>query len=541
MRQKLRPPPIIVALYNTENGSFNAYDDAAAIREQAVDLSGNPAYAGEAVLLLGVVNVISGEAYDATSCFSKWLNEEHSVSKLHFSLSEDKEFGFLSIIHPVEKGFAPPEKKLFFNDLLKHPGLPEDMIPPISVALAIDLIKNGRLDEAAGMLNETKRTQTNYLMDGVLDVIERQKAGQEIPPALNFFIGKENAYFKDKFCSRPFTDFEITPSGDIYICCPMHLPKCTGNVHKSSYLELLNSSHAKRIRKSILDGTFKYCDPTKCETIIDAELWKKNEIDDPYFRSIIDAGTSEIDHVETLRLSYDSTCNLSCPSCRRGKIVVKGKTADFVERVTEDTVMPLLPKIKSLMMNGYGDIFTSRACRKILRSLNPQDHPDLKLDLLTNGVLFTREEWEKFPNIHGMVHRVRVSIDAVTESTYNILRRGGDFGKLRDNLKFLSELRRQGGIDLFDIAFVIQKENLDEMIAFAEWGIEMKCDYIHFEPLMDWGTYGYDGYLERAVHLPKNPHHGKYLEIIRHPIFKNDFIHMDKKIIGAERDIPDFT
>ncbi len=531
MFQEPHPPPIIVALYNTENGSIDAYDDAAAIREQAVNLSGDPAYAGEAVFLLGVVNAISGEAYDATSCFSKWLNEEHSASKLHFSLSEDKKLGFLSIIHPVEKGFTPPEKKLFFNDLLKHPGLPKDMIPPISVSLAIDLIKDGRLDEAAGMLNETKRIQTNHLMDGALDVIERRKAGLEIPLFLNFFMGKENTYFKDKFCPRPFTDFEITPAGDIYICCSRNLPKRTGNIHESNYLELLNSSHAKRIRRSILDGTFKYCDPTICPTILDAGLQKKNEIDDPYFRSIIDTGSSEIDHVENLRLGYDPTCNLSCPSCRRGKIVAKGETADFVERVTEDTVLPLLAKAKTLMMSGYGDIFTSRSCRKILQSLNRRDHPNLKLDLLTNGVLFTRDEWEKFPNIHGMVGRVRVSIDAVTESTYNILRRGGDFGKLRDNLEFLSELRQQGGIDLFDIAFVIQKGNLDEMIAFAEWGIEMKCDRIYLEILMNWQTYGYDGYLERAVHLPENPHHGKYLGIIRHPIFKNDFIFMDKKMI----------
>ncbi len=410
------------------------------------------------------------------------------------------------------------------------------MVPPISVSLAIDLIKNGRLDEAVGMLNETKRTQTNYLIDGALDVIERRKAGLEIPPSLNFFMGKENAYFKDKFCPRPFTDFEITPTGDIYTCCSRLLPKPTGNVHESGYLELLNSSHAKRIRRSILDGIFKYCDPTKCPTILDAGLRKNNEIDDPYFRSIIDAGTSEIDHVENLRLSYDPTCNLSCPSCRRGKIVAKGETADFVGRVTEDTVLPLLPKVKSLMMNGYGDIFTSMACRKILQSLNRRDHPDLKLDFLTNGVLFTREEWEKFPNIHGMVNQVRVSVDAATESTYNILRRGGDFEKLRDNLKFLSELRQQRGIDLFAIAFVIQKGNLDEMIAFAEWGIEMKCDHIYLEPLMDWGTYGYDGYLERAVHLPENPLYGKYLEIIRHPIFKKDFIYMNKKMIGA---VPD--
>jgi MoaA/NifB/PqqE/SkfB family radical SAM enzyme len=531
--RNLPAPSLTVVLYDTEKGSIDAYDDVVAIREQAVNLSGNPAYAGEAILLLGVVNAIIGEAYDAASCFSKWLNEERSVSKLHFSLSEDKDFSFLSLILPVEKGFTPPEKKLFFNDLLKHPGLPVDMVPPISVILAIDLIKDGRLDEAAEMLNASRRLQSSYLIDGALDVIERRKAGMELPLSLNFFIGKENAYFKDKFCSRPFTDFEITPNGDVYICCPMHLPKIVGNVHESSYSELLNSNQAKKIRRSILDGTFKYCDPTKCRIILGAGLQEKNEIDDLYLRSIIDAGTSEINHVENLRLSYDPTCNLSCPSCRRGKIVAKGKTADFVERVTEDTVLPLLAKARTLMMNGYGDIFTSRACRKILQSLNRLDHPNLKLDLLTNGVLFTREEWEKFPNIHGMVNQVRVSVDAVTETTYNILRRGGNFAKLRDNLKFLSELRRQRGINTFDVAFVIQKENLDEIIAFAEWGVEMKCDNIHFEVLMDWRTYGHDGYLERAVHLPENPHYGKYLEIIRHPIFKNDFIRMNKKMVSA--------
>ncbi len=65
-------------------------------------------------------------------------------------------------------------------------------------------------------------------------------------------------------------------------------------------------------------------------------------------------------------------------------------------------------------------------------------------------------------------------------------------------------------------------------IAFAEWGIEMKRGRIYFEPLMDRGTYGYDDYLERAVHLPGNPRHGEYPEIIRHPTFENGYVQVEK-------------
>ncbi len=366
-----------------------------------------------------------------------------------------------------------------------------------------------------------------YLIDSALEAINLRLNGKQVPAYLNFFIGEENTYFTNRFCPKPFTHFEITPSGDVYICCPAHLPKPVGNVKFMSHMEILNAPQARKIRESILDGSFKYCDPSKCIVIRTGGLVRKDRVGDENLKKYVDGGEDEIDLVHDLHLSFDPTCNLSCPSCRKKKIVARGTAAEFVERVTVEIVLPLLAGAKTVTMNGYGDVFTSRSCRRILEAVNREDYPELYMDILTNGVLFTRKEWAKYPNIHDMLRQVRVSIDAASEETYKVLRRGGDFSRLRRNLEFLLELRRQEVFPFFDIAFVYQKENLHEMVAFAEWGGEMNCDRVFFEPLLDWKTYDYDSYRERAVHLPENPLHGTFLEIIRDPVMKRDYIRLD--------------
>src|SRR5690349_32657 len=71
------------------------------------------------------------------------------------------------------------------------------------------------------------------------------------------------------FCSKPFSWFEVTrgataTEGEVYVCCPSWLPKTIGNLLPSSVAEVWNSEAAVDIRKSILDGSFKYCKEEHC-------------------------------------------------------------------------------------------------------------------------------------------------------------------------------------------------------------------------------------------------------------------------------------
>jgi radical SAM protein with 4Fe4S-binding SPASM domain len=82
------------------------------------------------------------------------------------------------------------------------------------------------------------------------------------------------------FCRKPFEHFEISPGGDVYLCCPGWLPKSIGNVNSEKWNEIWNSTAAQEIRESIHDGTFRHCNTHLCPLIASNALpptsWFRN-------------------------------------------------------------------------------------------------------------------------------------------------------------------------------------------------------------------------------------------------------------------------
>src|SRR5690606_29995681 len=69
------------------------------------------------------------------------------------------------------------------------------------------------------------------------------------------------------FCSKPFTWFEVsrgTEEGDVFLCCPSWLDTPVGNLTRQTVGDVWNGEVAQDIRRSILDGSFEYCDAVKC-------------------------------------------------------------------------------------------------------------------------------------------------------------------------------------------------------------------------------------------------------------------------------------
>jgi uncharacterized Fe-S cluster-containing radical SAM superfamily protein len=383
----------------------------------------------------------------------------------------------------------------------------ENSAPAESVigGLAQWLWQEGCRQEAQALVIDALGRVRAVFLNMVRRAMEVKLAKPDVPAFVDQLLGADANYFQDRFCALPFGDFEVSSNGDVHICCPNHLPRTIGNVFGGGTgEEIINSEAAKQVRRSIIEGKFTHCDWMKCPAIQGERLPQRARIADARLKAFIEKGDGEIDGPQDVRLSHDPTCNLWCPSCRKEKIVAKGEQFTRIMEITDRVVRPLLKTAKTVMMNGYGDIFSSRSCRRILESVNEDEHRDLRLIFITNGVLLTESEWAKFPNIHRNVGTIRVSIDAATKETYDKVRLGGDFERLRQNLEFIAGLRREGVIEKFMISFVVQRENFREMEAFHAWGMELGCDHIVFECLMDWNTFAPTEFRRNAVHLPDN-------------------------------------
>ena len=254
-----------------------------------------------------------------------------------------------------------------------------------------------------------------------------------------------------KFCSRPFDFLEAQDLGDgkVFVCCPTWLNVPVGKLSHQSVQEAFNSETNQEIRKSIFDGSFKYCNHKLCPMIQNESLPLINEVTNPHLKAIIEK-KQIIDLTPTeYNLCYDQSCNLSCPSCRATKIYITEGPAYERKNIIQQKIINEVfgePHARYCKVNitGSGDPFGSKIFRELLFSIDGSKYPNVHISLQTNGVMFTEKYWEKMKKIQKNTRSVIVSLDASTEATYNVVRRGGNWGALLNNLEFISNLKEQG-------------------------------------------------------------------------------------------------
>lgn len=323
------------------------------------------------------------------------------------------------------------------------------------------------------------------------------------------------------FCAKPFEWFEVSHverSGEIYMCCPSWLDKSIGNLHEQSVEEIWNSPRARDIRRSILDGTFEYCNASRCPYLqtTSGPVQPADSVTSERLRAAI---------ADDLRIlpwgpkkvicSYDQSCNLSCPSCRTAIIVESDRRAELLG-IQQKLQREALPAAEYLYITGSGDPFGSPTFRHWLRTMNTEQMPELDcIHLHTNGLLWDRRMWSSIPPAtRSLIKSAEVSIDAATPPTYAVNRRNGSFDRLLDNLDFISELRAQGPLEYLKISMVVQANNFREMPAFVRMGRRLDLDVVYFSQLVNWGTFTEREFRQRAIHLEGHAQHEELIAVL---------------------------
>lgn len=326
-----------------------------------------------------------------------------------------------------------------------------------------------------------------------------------------------NEDLAEHFCSRPFEDFQLVGGSNAYLCCPTWLPVPIGDYRREAPDAIWNSATAQEVRRSILDGDFRYCSKLHCALLVNRSLPKRDDVTDPLHRRIMAERLTTLPwRPRRVLLSHDRSCNLSCPSCRHELVAAKKAEVARLNHVFETTIAPLLRDATSVHVTGSGDAFGSAHFRYVLKRLNRAEFPQLRLMLQTNGVLFDRKAWDEL-ELEGLVHGALVSIDAACRTTYDVTRRGGSFDRLLENLAFIGELRRTGQIRHFRLDFVVQALNFREMPAAIELARAFGCDVMHFQMIRNWGTFSLSEYQQHFIGSPDHPAYAEFLQVLRHP------------------------
>ena len=389
--------------------------------------------------------------------------------------------------------------------------------------------KQNFADAIALLRKACDRNPADLHAERLLIECELQEAKQTGKPHPNFSDLKE--YLAQSFCNRPWEHFEVLHTGAVYTCCSGWMPVPIGDIHTDNPSSIWNSRMAQEVRQSILDGSFRFCSKIHCpdiaaralprakhsETLVHIQPANKKEYDTPKSENPI-VKKSE-NGPQKLVLSHDSSCNLACPTCRNDFIMVPRDEQLALEQMQNKLLAEVSKDVRVLFMDGAGDVFYSKPSRKMLKQITREQYPQLRFDLITNGLLFTRRAYEEF-DLKDRLNCLRISIDAATEETYKIVRRGGIFSKLLSNLEFIRQLRTKENQNFeLHLLFVVSAYNFREMPEFVRMSKRFDANRISFTAVRNLGHLTEPQFEKINIENPHHPDHLEFLEILKSPVF----------------------
>ncbi|MBU1124770.1 MAG: radical SAM protein, partial [Candidatus Omnitrophica bacterium] len=165
-------------------------------------------------------------------------------------------------------------------------------------------------------------------------------------------------------------------------------------------------------------------------------------------------------------------CNVQCIMC------TIWKTPWEASRQTMDEIVSLFPYMEDMVWEG-GEVFMMKGFEEVLEEASCHRH--LKQVIFTNGLVINERIIQKL--IRGRVDIV-FSIDAGTKETYEYIRKGGKFERLRNNLALVKEAKeKSGGRIETHFNAVIMRANYREIPQLIDFAKEFNFNAVTITPI----------------------------------------------------------
>jgi len=312
--------------------------------------------------------------------------------------------------------------------------------------------------------------------------------------------------YQGKYCLSPFVMIEVTLQGDVRMCgCNQWMPTTIGNLKENTLKELLSSELAQKIRQSIIDGSYVYCDADWCAVIANNGLNKIKSVP-PNIRELFN-NPSKFEMPHHISFNGDQTCNLSCPSCRRHIIKTplskQEEQRKLGETLSNNLFADATDKKIKIELGGAGEVFASPMLMDFVNSIDIDKFPNVEFDFGTNGLL-CEQNWHRFGNKVNNINKITVSIDASQADTYEKIRRGGKWPKLLQAMHFLQNKKHELGFKLHT-RMILQQQNYQEIEPFYYFCKEFDVDIVEYSKLQMWGSWSLEEYNFHHVFSPAHP------------------------------------
>ncbi len=318
-----------------------------------------------------------------------------------------------------------------------------------------------------------------------------------------------------KICKFGLNKLNFRNTDGAIVGCPWTEDGYFGNIFEQSFDEIYHGERANKYRERLWAQDYSKCLKAHC----------------PYCaKDTVDSVLVDVDEVpkypNRLDLSFENVCNYNCPSCTVHCMMEANKGTDLEKKsqYIEDQIRPLLPHIKFISANGFGELFVSKHTLNILADWKPlAPKEECTVILETNGSLFNAENFKKIENLGQYYLWVIVTVMSFDEHVYQAC--SGTklpITTIEANLRYIKSLREQGIINYLQLTTVVQERNfrtLPELIKrFIE---EFGADEVRLRSYTPWGRFDKATEWFSDVTNPYHPYHEEWLEVRKDPIFKH--------------------
>jgi MoaA/NifB/PqqE/SkfB family radical SAM enzyme len=281
------------------------------------------------------------------------------------------------------------------------------------------------------------------------------------------------------FCNYPWTHFEVNnPNGDVTMCCDNHI--VLGNVNNQSINEIWNGEGYRKIRNGMLtSGAHAVCS-SECAVLKGFKSyqnldWYKNlEIKSPLFLNAqendneLSEGKIILNSMPRwMRFSYSYVCNLNCYHCYQARI---RKEKLFLPETFIHQMFELSCFYQVLFYYG-GEPFLYEPTNHLIKS--EQVNPYCRHFFVTNATLLNNDLFKTLKQKE--IGIISCSLDSANEKTYAILRKGGNWQKVLQNLERISEMKKKKKF-VFSITLTVNSINALELEKFCDMGISLGAE-----------------------------------------------------------------
>lgn len=319
-------------------------------------------------------------------------------------------------------------------------------------------------------------------------------------------------------CSSPFYFAQVNEKGYIYPCCKGWVVEHIGSILYNTTEKLWHSTRARIFRLSVINRTYAFCRLDNCQL----SETSKHDIDKFH----------EPTKVPTwLALAYDQTCNLSCPSCRRGQYSLNNSKPhqNLYDRIEKSmTKGNWISESDTLVVSNSGESLFSNSYKKILFS-NKRDK-NKTVVIHSNGLLLTEKNLNKLCSRYDKI-RIFISLDSINEETYKKLRRGSSLKILKKNLEYISRLKKEGKIQGVNIMAVVQKDNYMELPDLVKFTIELGFDCFDATRIFNFGSFTEEEFKEVSMYDENSNPKPELVEVLKDPIFKTTKIILQGNVL----------